>query len=65
MTEFNTFVFQMLLHEANLNMMLEEQQKKIAALQHENQELNILLGYLKDFIQEHDISELKNFNFDG
>lgn len=52
MTEFNTFVFQMLLQQANLERKIAQQKTVIEDLRHENQELIILVGYLKDFILE-------------
>lgn len=52
MTEFNTFIFQMLLQQANLERKIAQQKTVIEDLRHENQELIILVGYLKDFILE-------------
>ena len=52
MTEFNTFVFQMLLQQANLERKNAQQKTVIEDLRHENQELIILVGYLNDFILE-------------
>ena len=52
MTEFNTFVFQMILQHANLERKIAQQQTVIGGLLHKNQELNILVGYLSDQIQE-------------
>lgn len=52
MTEYNTFILQMMLRNAILEKQVAEQQRKIEELQYENQGLNIDVGYLKDRISE-------------
>lgn len=62
MTEYNTFILQMMLRNANLEMKVSALQKKVEELQYKNQELDILVGYLKDSILEYDPSALNSLH---